>query len=262
MEFMQHFFQVKPRPGELLTGCLGQAGFLFGNAAGTVVVLDAYLGNACEKAFGFRRKIPAPVAPGALRADIVAATHAHMDHLDGDVLAALAPSAFFIGAADCEKEVIRAGFPPDPRRFLRPGESCRIRDVEFRAVYADHGELAPEAIGLYIVSDGVRIYVTGDTSCCPDKLAASLGGAPVDIMIVPVNPAFGNPGERNAAKMGRAFHPRVLIGAHFGMFDAHGGDPKLFLECCRDELEPETEAFAAAVGRMLLFSAAQGMKEV
>ena len=117
-------------------------------------------------------------------------------------------------------------------------------------------------LGLYIVSDGVRIYVTGDTSCCPDQLAASLGGAPVDIMIVPVNPAFGNPGERNAAKMGRAFHPRVLIGAHFGMFDAHGGDPELFLECCRDELEPETEAFAAVAGRMLLFSAAQGMKEV
>ena len=46
MEFMQHFFQVNPRPGELLTGCLGQAGFLFGNAAGTVIALDAYLGNA------------------------------------------------------------------------------------------------------------------------------------------------------------------------------------------------------------------------
>ena len=63
-------------------------------------------------------------------------------------------------------------------------ESCKVDGISLRAVYADHGDLAPDAVGLLIEVDGIRIYHTGDTALRTEEILASLH-APVDIMLAP-----------------------------------------------------------------------------
>ena len=99
-----------------------------------------------------------------------------------------------------------------------------------RAVYADHGELAPDAVGFLIGIDGIKIYNVGDSGLSTDKILKSLGDVDVDIMIAPINGAFGNLNALEACALGAAVRPKMVIGCHFWMFVEQGGDPAAFLD--------------------------------
>ena len=225
---------------------LGQAGFLLTSATGKTVCVDPYLSDCCERLFGFKRLVPAPLATHELRTDFLVATHAHADHLDPDLLEVMKmrPETRFVGAPDCRKAF------GDNATILAAGESATIDGVGFRAVYADHGDLAPDAVGFLITLDGVTIYHTGDTAYRPEKTLASLGAVKVDIMIAPINPAFGNLGHKNAVKLAAQVKPRTLVGCHFGMFAEHGGDPAAFLACARSVVD----AVVMAPGERMVYN--------
>ena len=144
---------------------LGQAGFLIKSKGGKKIVIDPYLTNCVEQACGFKRMQPAVAKPEDIQPDIILSTHSHPDHLDVNAFPTFASSinAFFVGAPDCEEVYKSLGLSRERYRILREGESIQIRDTIIRAIYADHGKLAPDAVGFLIETDGMTIYNVGDS---------------------------------------------------------------------------------------------------
>lgn len=210
---------------------LGQAGFLIKGKDGTAIVIDPYLSDCVERCISFKRMQPAFVSAEELAPDIVLSTHSHLDHLDTDAFPAFIsrPSTFFIGAADCEEAYKSLGIPKARYKILRECESVRHGSVEVRAIFADHGDLAPDAIGFLIKTGDVTFYNVGDSGLATDRILKSLGDVKVDMMMVPINGAFGNLDAVGACELGSAVQPGILIGTHFWMFVEQGGDPAKFL---------------------------------
>lgn len=253
MRLAQSIREAVPRPGSVALFYLAQAGFCIKTGAGAVVYVDPYLTDSCERLFGFKRLIAAPITPAEAEADVVASTHAHADHLDPDALPVIArnPRTRFLGSPDCEEVYRRCGLARERYTILRQEETATLAGVGFRATYADHGELAPDAIGLLISVDGVTIYNVGDSAYRPQKMAASLN-CRVDVMISPINGQFGNMDAVETCRLAAIIKPKVLIAAHFGMFAEHGGDVEAFLEAAR-ALPAGIEARVMAPGELLTY---------
>jgi len=232
---------------------LAQAGFCLKTTAGIVIAIDPYLSDACERLFGFRRMIPAVISAQELDADIVASTHAHADHLDPDALPVLAlnPRPHFLGAPDCEAPYRSIGLPEDRFTVIRTGETATIKGIGFRAAFADHGDLARDAIGLLMDFDGIRVYDVGDSAYAPDEISRSLSSA-VDVMISPINGRFGNMDADETCRLAALIKPRLLIASHFWMFVEHGGDPARFLAAAAG-LPAGVRAVVMAPGERLVF---------
>jgi L-ascorbate 6-phosphate lactonase len=220
---------------ELLLWYLGQAGFLLKTGRGQLVAIDPYLSDAAERLFGFKRMIPAVIRPEELNVDYYLSTHSHIDHLDADILPAVAEcgKTLFIGSPDCEAVYRQNGIPDDRRIILKTGDRYESADLTVRAVYADHGDLAPDATGLLVKTDGIRVFHTGDTAFVPEKIAASLQTG-IDILIAPINAQYGNMNVREACQLASILQPKILIASHFWMFLEHvgeggQGDPATFL---------------------------------
>lgn len=261
MKLAGRIASTRPEPGELAVFYLAQAGFYFKTAAGRTVCLDPYLSDCCERLFSFKRIVAAPMAAEELRTDVLVATHSHADHLDPDLLDCLKwqPETRFVGSPDCRPVFRQAGIADGRVTILAKGKSKTIDGAGFRAVYADHGELAPDAVGFLMTLDGLTVYATGDTSYCPKRLIRSLGAVEVDILIAPINHAYGNLGHENAVRLAALIKPRVVIGSHFGMFIEHGGDPGAFLAYAKQTL-PETIApLVMAPGERLIYSPREGI---
>jgi L-ascorbate 6-phosphate lactonase len=243
-------------PGTLAIWYLAQAGFGLKTSAGKLVYLDPYLSDCCNRIFGFKRMIPAVIGADELEADVLISTHSHADHLDPDALAAIAahPSTRFVGSLDCESVYAEHGVSRERCTLLRPGAAAAFGEVTVRATYADHGELAPDAIGVVIVAEGITVYDVGDSAFRPDDTVPSLD-RPVDVMIAPINGAFGNLDAEGACRLAAAIRPRLLIASHFWMFVEHGGDPARFLEEARN-LPDGTSALVMAPGEKLVIGAA------
>jgi L-ascorbate 6-phosphate lactonase len=264
VKLTERISSIHPGPGELALFYLAQAGFYFKTTTGKTLCIDAYTGDCCERFFNFKRMVPAPMAASELRADLFVSTHSHNDHLDPDLLDVVKqdPRARFVGAPDCLPAFRDAGLPDDRVTIIATGESATVDGIVFRGIYADHGDLAPDAIGLLMDLDGILVYDTGDTAYCPDEIMASLAGADIDILIAPINPAFGNLGHENAAKLAAVIKPRVVIGSHFGMFIEHGGDPGAFLEYAKQTLPETITPVIMAPGERMTYSKQQGVKEM
>jgi L-ascorbate 6-phosphate lactonase len=235
-------------PGSLALFYLAQAGFAMKTSRGTVAYLDPYLSDCCERCFGFRRMIPPVILPDELAPDVVISTHSHYDHLDIDALPLFARNerTRFVGSPDCAPLYAEAGLPPERTTILAEGESSTFADLSLRAVYADHGDLAPDAVGLVIEAEGLTVYDVGDSAYRPERILASLA-TPVDVMIAPINGAFGNLDAEEACRLGEVVKPKLLIASHFWMFVEHGGDPARFLSAA-EALPPPTQAVVPAPG--------------
>lgn len=235
MSLAQDIRQTRVERGSLAIFYLAQAGFCFKTSAGTRILLDPYLTDACNVRFGFKRLIPTPMMPEEVQADLLVATHSHADHLDPDALAIFArrDELHLVGSTDCAMSFAACGIPASRFDLLRPGAQLKFQDVELRAIDADHGELCSTAIGVVVRVEGFVIYVTGDTAYAPERILPSLGGVKVDVMIAPINGLYGNLNARDACRLAALVKPCVLIASHFGMFAGHagpGGDPAVFLQ--------------------------------
>jgi len=219
--------------GSLALFWLAQAGFAFVTSSGTVIVIDAYLSDCVERLHGFKRLMPAPVEADELAADCVVSTHCHADHFDVDAIPVLARRAGtrFVGAPDCVALYEQVGVPSERYTVLRKGASVTVRDVTLTGIAADHGDLAPEALGVLLTVDGIRVWHVGDTAYRPD-LWGDVLAAGVDIILPPINGAFGNLNGEQAARLAGEARAHVAIPCHFWMFPEHNGNPAEFLRAC------------------------------
>ncbi|MEN6535743.1 MAG: MBL fold metallo-hydrolase [Bryobacteraceae bacterium] len=244
---------TRPQPGELAIFWLAQAGFAFKTASGVVVCIDPYLSDVVEKAFGFKRMMACPIAAEDVPADLVICTHEHLDHMDSEALPILAkcPRTRFAGPAECVKGFEKAGISPERRVLLTPDSEINLTGVRIFSVYADHGDLAPDAIGVVLDFDGIRVYHTGDTAYRPERLRKAIELSP-DVLLPCINGRYGNMDAEEAALLTRDVSPQLAIPAHFWMFVEHGGDPAAFIEHSARHA-PKVKAVVMKPGEMLLF---------
>lgn len=213
---------------------LGQAGFVFKTSAGQLVAVDPYLSDCCERYFGFKRLMPHILDARELTFDQLVISHGHYDHFDPDSVPMLMANGKteLVGAKDILPECERLGLTANIT-VLGCDETVTRGDVTVTGKACDHGELAPDALGLLLTIAGKTIYMMGDTAYRPDLLNdPALQG--VDLLILPINGAFGNLNEEQAARVIAALQPKLAVPCHYWNFAEHGGDPGKFQQAMKD----------------------------
>lgn len=259
MSLQKKIDETVMQAGELALFYLAQAGFCVKTSGGKRIFIDPYLSDACERLFGFKRMIPAPINAEELSADLYLITHHHADHLDPDAMPLIVKKTgtHFIIAPDCVAFFEEHAVSKDRYTVIREGETITWNDMNIRAIYADHGELAPEAIGYLIEVDGIRLYHAGDTAFRPKEIKTSLG-VPIDVMIAPINGTYGNMIAEEALRLAVELTPSLVIPCHFWMFLEHVvpggvGDPATFLREA-PKLAPGIHCRVMAPGEHITYS--------
>ena len=209
---------------------LGQAGFILKTPKGELIAVDPYLSDCCNRYFGFKRLMPYVLSPEEIVFDYIVASHAHYDHFDPDSMSTLMSNGKtqFIGALDTKEECEKLNIK-ERTSFIAVGDKISLGSVSLTAVRCDHGKDTPHAIGLLFEAEGKKIYMMGDTAYRPEWLAdPQIQG--VDLLVLPINGAFGNLNEKQAAQVIGALEPKLAVPCHFWNFAQHFGSPALFME--------------------------------
>lgn len=204
----------------------GQAGFILETAAGYRVGIDLYLSDCCARLVGFKRLLPELYRPEELDLDLLVATHVHYDHFDPDAAPRILqnPKTRLLCARDVPEEAVRLGVAPEKVTALSDWEAFEAADIRITAVPCDHGEGTPYAIGLLVEANGRRLYFTGDT-CYREDYFTHETFQDLDVLVFPINGAFGNMNEAEGARATGVIRPRLAIPSHYWCFAEHGGDP-------------------------------------
>jgi len=249
----QNIVSKKVEEGTVAIFWLGQAGFVFKTAQGKIIYVDPYLTDSVEGVAGFKRLTPSVIEPGEVRADWVVITHLHPDHLDIDAVPEIAKrgKTRFIGPPECMGRCHELGVTRDRSVGVVQGDERDLDGVRLLAVYADHGDLAPEAVGVMLDFDFTSVYITGDTSYSPQKMDKVFSMKP-EVIIPVINGRFGNLNPQEAALLTRDVHAKVAIPCHFWTFAEHNGDPLSFVEACRKEA-PQVKAVLIKQGGCYIY---------
>lgn len=217
---------------------LGQAGYVLKSRNGQRLGIDLYLSKCVELVEGhdgFHRLMPQIVKPEDLALDVLIATHFHRDHFDVDAVPEMMANGktVLFCALDCMEDVKQLGIEESRVIYVRPGDRHKVGDFDIRFVHSDHGEGAPLEVGALISVDGKNVLEVGDTSLHIDWKDEYLCAGPLDILIAPINGAYGNMNEKECVELAECLEPKITVPSHFGMFPSHGGNPGLFVELMR-----------------------------
>ena len=203
--------------------------------------------------------IPAPLEAIEVTRGMWRATHRHQDHLDDEsvsLIAKRAPDVHFGGPVSCVRalrEELRV--PARRTHLLSVGEVCQFEGFSVRAVFADHGELEPDAIGIMLEADGIRVYHTGDTSYRPERMDEVIALRP-DVIIPCINGHAGNLDAIEAAQLANDVGATVAIPSHFWFFIRQNwraeGTPAAFLDACGAHA-PDTTPVILTIGEPYVF---------
>ena len=247
--------------GELAIFWISQAGFVYKTPGGTVIYVDPYLTDCVHRmlpdyGYGFRRIMGTPIEVEEVEADYLVSTHSHPDHFDYDAIPVLVkdPRVHFVGSTDCKAEYEKLDVPEDRYMIFEEGQTIEFEDWTLTGVYADHGELAPDALGVVLTVGDIRVWQVGDTAYRPEKWQ-SVFDMGIDVIIPPINGAFGNLDGVEAAKLANDAGAKVAIPCHFWMFVEHNGDPAQFMEACKEHA-PDVQPRLMTQGELLLYEKA------
>lgn len=230
MEFVKKLRECRTSPGELALFWLGQAGFLVKNSRGEVLAVDPYLSDGVERICGLKRLMMAVMEPEDLNPDYLLISHHDEDHLDLDVIPGVMkrnPKTRLLAPDTACELCLKAGI--DKRQLLRFNEGASVELGGFRmeAVFADHGDHAPDAIGMLVKTEGHRIYFSGDTSFQCERMK-EMASKEIDILILPINGEYGNMNSCEAVDLAKLVKAKLTIPSHFWTFIRHGSDPYAF----------------------------------
>lgn len=241
--------------GALAIWALGQSGFVFKNAAGTLVAIDLCLADPVGKGNPERGRLyPPPVLPEDFRCDVLIVTHDHLDHLDPDTISALSEGAVgrFVGPGNACRQFVKLGVQEGRVVRLDASQSVELDGVRLAGVLAvtnDAGQ--PDAEGVLIrLEHAPYVYHTGDTAFTP--LLAHVTREHPDIYMPCINGRFGNMDCFEAAVLGAALRSKWAVPHHYDMFRSNLADPGRF-ETTMSWLAPETECVSLDPGGMCIF---------
>ena len=254
-------------PGELGIFWLGQAGFLIKDHRDRTFVIDPYLTDCGYRIRGFKRVSPMPIRPEDFKPDYYLTTHLHFDHFDYDAIPIVAErsNARFFGPSSCTHQMHEMGIAPERCVTMELEVPYEI-DPEFRitAVKADHGDMAPDAIGVILEAGGWCLYFSGDTALHTDWCEKIARTYHPDIAFLSINGAFGNMNAEEGAQAADLLGVQQAVPCHFWTFTEHGGNPQQFKDllaqhpvcrpCCMRQgemlvLKPACAEFASTMRR-------------
>ena len=214
---------------------VGQAGFIIKSPTGQLLGIDLYLSDSVEYLEGhdgFKRLLPKILYPEDLEFNILISTHFHYDHFDADSIPALINNSHcsFFAAFDCKKEIEKLGLNEPNIRYVKANDIIEKGDFKIKFVCCDHGTATPDAIGALINVSGKNILETGDTCLRLDWIDNYLSFGKLDLLIAPINGAYGNLNEKECSLLAEKLQPKQTIPCHYGMFASHGGNPGIFRE--------------------------------
>jgi L-ascorbate 6-phosphate lactonase len=234
-------------PGQVALWSLGQSGFVI-KGGDTIAYIDPYLSDSVAAVGGPARRFPIPIDPGAIQhADVVFATHEHMDHADGLTLGpmmAASPRATLITSPQGRELAVQAGVAAERVVVPRIGEQVTQGELTYTAVPAAHYTYVVDDagharwMGFLITCNGVTLYHAGDTILVPELLAA-LEGQRIDLALLPINgrdyfreqqDMVGNLWPREAVELAAAIIARVLIGIHNDLFETNRVNPGMLFD--------------------------------
>ena len=258
----QALSSVHVAPGSLAIFWLGQAGFAFKTPGSELIYIDAYLSNMCETILGggvmSKRLIPPPLQPTEIVSGLMVSTHAHQDHNDEESIAIIArnsPQVNFAGPVSCMRVQEKLAIKAERMHLLVVGNTYAYEGFLLRPVYADHGDLEPDAVGIVLEADGITVYHTGDTSYCPERMEEVVNLKP-DIIIPCINGAYGNLNAIEAARLANDVGAKVAIPSHFWFFIGQNtsadATPAAFLEAC-ENFAPHTKPVILMVGEPYIY---------
>lgn len=200
---------------------LSQAGLLFDNGVGTLLV-DPYFSDSVERIEPEnKRRIPVPAWAFSLSPDIMLFTHDHLDHYDPETASHFlrkAEKALTVLSPTSVYKRVRALGGGHNCVELSPGVEWTEKGFRVTAVRAAHSD--PYAIGVIItdLSDGKNYYVTGDT-LYQSEIFPSLPDA-VYAVFLPINGRGNNMNKIDAVRFAEATGARYIVPIHFGLFDS------------------------------------------
>lgn len=218
----------------------GQAGIIIKSKSGQLLGVDLYLTDCVERIeghVGYHRLLPNILEPSELEFDVVVATHPHKDHFDDDAIPVLMANrnTQLFASVECEKDITRLNMTNENVTYVEPGDSQTAGDFSLEFVNCDHGTGAPDAVGVIITVDNKRILIVGDSCLRLDRKDEYLKNGVLDVMIAPINGAYGNLNEEECAKLAGELQPKLTIPCHYGMFASHGGNPGKFYDIMREQ---------------------------
>lgn len=216
--------------GELAAFWLGQAGFLLKDEEDRQFVIDPYLTDCGNQIRGFKRLSPMLLEPEELFPNYYLTTHLHFDHFDYDAIQQVAEngSPRMFGPPSCIRQMHEMGIAPERCAVLEPGASYEEAGFKITAVRADHGAMAPDAIGAVVEMGGHCLYFSGDTAFHPDWCRTIRDQFHPDTAFLSVNGAFGNMDAAEGAQAAGLLGVALAIPCHFWTFTEHGGEPQRF----------------------------------
>lgn len=222
---------------------VGQAGFIIKSAEGKLLGIDLYLSECVETIeghVGFHRLMPQIIDPGEFKFDVLFATHFHRDHFDIDAMPELMSNGHthLFCAYDCDNDVTNRGIDVTRVTYVRPGDIHAIDGFKLSFIHSDHGAGAPLEIGVIVTVNNKRVLIVGDTKLHLDWKDEYLKEGIPDVLIAPINGAYGNLNEQDQVDLTIALKPKLSVPCHFGMFASHGGHPGLWKELMEKQ-QPE-----------------------
>ncbi|MDG0791296.1 MBL fold metallo-hydrolase [Cohnella ginsengisoli] len=235
---LRNILDLALQKGQVSVTWLGQAGYVIKACPDIYLVIDPYLSDICEQNLGrqFKRLMPAVLTVEELNQLPLAAyliTHHHEDHLDPPIIQALQGGDYPFLAPPDSVSILR-GLNVASDRCLPLAQDARVvrKGFTVTGTFADHGELAPDAVGIIIETAGKVIYHMGDTCLNEAELQKLRDKWPsIDLLIVPINGKYGNMNEAEAIKAIGILQPKHVLPCHFWMLPANsGGDVAWFCE--------------------------------
>lgn len=236
MELANMIASARIKSGEIGIFWIGQAGFLLKDHEGNQFAIDLYLTDCGERKRGFKRISPKLIAPWELMPDYYFITHTHFDHFDYDAIPIIASKGktIFLGPESCMDALEDAEIPKKLCQKVVPGEVRTLNGVKISVLKADHGTLAPDALGVVVEMGGHRIYFSGDTAYWPACFEKVKKLKP-DVAVISINGKFGNMNAIEGAKAAIMVGAKIGIPCHFWTFAEHGGNPLEFKEYLENE---------------------------
>lgn len=232
---------LKAQLGKTWLFWLGQAGFVIKSASGKLLGIDLYLSECVEPVeghVGYHRLMPQIIDPAELELDVVIATHFHRDHFDIDAMPQLMANGKtkLFCAYDCKEDVEKLAIDQSRTTFIKPGDSADCAGFHIDFIHSDHGAGAPLEVAPIVTVDGKHVLEAGDTSLHLDWKDEYLKAGALDVLIAPINGAYGNLNEQENVDLTVALKPKLTVPCHFGMFASHGGHPGLWKELLEQQL--------------------------
>ena len=234
-ECMQAIRNFKVDKGSVALWWLGQMGYLIKTPQDTLLSVDAYLTNSCQKigaslGLDMNRRVPIFIEPEELEVDHFLCTHSHFDHADPETIGRLRkqPVQTFVGPGLACESFLRCGVEQAKIQQVYPGARREVGDVTVHGTFAmptDDSDLNHMGFVL-AVDNGPRIYISGDTDY--HNLLAHVRKLEPDIMIACINGGFNNMSHWEAAELAALIKPKVAIPCHYDMFPDNASDPQQF----------------------------------